>query len=401
VNLTHSYGFKNKIELRCLIFGEDSDLPIHNNDTLLLTGLNVVNKQNILYRLTLNPKPDLKTLKMDSFIYYFPLRYYPNISGLTHPFLPLKAKCSNTYILKRMNVAEFPNLLTTKNFTDFNSITTFSPHKNYNWFTTELIRFKTLNEKQVEGILYKPENFDVKRKYPVIFYYYQRDSDETNFYINVELSRGAINIPWFLSNGYLVCVPDIHYKIGYPGESAYISVTAAAKYLSQQPWVDSSRMGLQGHSYGGFETNYIVTRTNKFAAAVSAAGVSNLTNFYGSFSGTNSRALYFEKGQGRMGVAFVENPSLYINNSPIFSVKNVTTPILIIHNAADITVTWDQGFQWFTGLKRLGRKAWFLQYVGEGHTVLNEKNKLDYSTRVGEFFDFYLKKKDMPEWMKN
>ncbi len=131
-------------------------------------------------------------------------------------------------------------------------MTTLVPQKNYNWYTTEHVHWKLPDGKPSEGILYKPENFDPAKKYPLIFYYYERDADCLNFYLNPEPSNGRINIPWFVSNGYLVFVTDIYYRNGYPGRSALNSVESAAKYLSRYPWVDSRHMGIQGHSFGGF-----------------------------------------------------------------------------------------------------------------------------------------------------
>ncbi len=227
----------------------------------------------------------------------------------------------------------------------------------------------------------------------MIFFYYEKYSDALNDFIHPALSNGVMNIPWFVSNGYLVFVPDIYFSDGHPGRSALNSVVSAAQFLSRMPFVDSKHMGLQGHSFGGFETNYIVSRTTIFAAAAPSAGVSDLFSDYGHDYG------YYEGGQGRIGASLWERPDLYIENSSLFRADKVTTPILIMHNRRDGIVHFDQGLEWFNALSRLGKKVWMLSYDKEGHTIRDEKNELDYSVRLGQFFDHYLKGKPAPLWM--
>jgi dipeptidyl aminopeptidase/acylaminoacyl peptidase len=195
-------------------------------------------------------------------------------------------------------------------------------------------------------------------------------------------------------------VPDIHYKIGYPGKSAYNAVVSAAIYLSKFTWVDSSKMGIQGHSFGGFETCYIVTHTKKFTAACAASPMTNFVSAYGSVIASGiSRQKQYEYGRDRIGKNLWEGKKLYIENSPVLNAETVKTPLLIMANDQDGDVPWQQGIEFFTALRRLGKKAWMLQYQGQDHILLDEKAKLDYTIRLKQFFDHYLMGKAAPQWM--
>ncbi len=215
-------------------------------------------------------------------------------------------------------------------------------------------------------------------------------------------SPGDVNIPWFVSRGYLVFTPDIRYIIGQTGERVYNSVVSAAQYFSQTPWVDAAKMGINGHSFGGYETNYLVTHTSLFAAAATAAGPANFISHYGGIQGkiyrANSGQAMYETSQMRMSATLWQTPDLYIKNSPVFSIDKVTTPILIMHNKADDLVPWMQSVELFTGLRRLGKKAWMLQYDEGGHGI-HGKEAEDFTIRLTQFFDHYLKNAPPPRWM--
>ena len=310
----------------------------------------------------------------------------------------LKARDANMYVTRRMNAGEYPNLFVTQDFRDFSPLTELAPQKEFNWYVTELLRWPLPDGRMGEGILFKPENFDCEKKYPIIFHYYEKNAFNAHVFIHPELSEGAINIPSFVSNGYLVFVPDIEYKIGYPGESAYNSVVSAANYLAKMPWVDTRKMGLQGHSFGGFETNYIVSHSNLFVAAAPASAVSDLVTAYGELPKT----WFYERRQGRIGATLWDRPDLYIANSPVFKADKVKAAVLIEYGRRDDSVVpyW-QGLQWYNELKRLGRKVWMLGYEKEGHTIDEPKDQMDYSVRLAQFFDHFLKDAAAPKWMTN
>ncbi|HEX6427123.1 MAG TPA: prolyl oligopeptidase family serine peptidase [Niastella sp.] len=273
--------------------------------------------------------------------------------------------------------------------------------KDYNWLTAELVTWTMFDGKRSAGLLFKPEDFDAKKKYPIIFYFYEKNSDELYVYRPPAPSASTVNIPYFVSNGYLVFVPDIHYKNGEPGESAYNAVVSAAKYFTKKAWVDSSKMAIQGQSWGGYQVAYLITRTNIFAAAEAGAPVSNMTSAYGGIRwGTGlNRQFQYERSQSRIGYTLWQRPDLYIKNSPLFRAEKVNTPLLIMHNDADGAVPWYQGIEFFTALRRLGKKVWMLQYNGEDHNLVERKNRKDLSIRLSQYFDHFLKGAPAPRWL--
>ncbi|HMC87082.1 MAG TPA: prolyl oligopeptidase family serine peptidase, partial [Chitinophagaceae bacterium] len=245
------------------------------------------------------------------------------------------------------------------------------------------------------------ENFDPGKKYPIIFYYYERLSDRLNTCLQPGLSVGQLNILWYVSNGYLVFTPDIYYKIGEMGESALNYVESAARHLAKMLWVDSSRMGLQGLSYGGMETNYIVTHSHLFAAACSASGVADFISEYGVLDQFGrSLQSYFEIGQLRMGATLWQRPDLYIKNSAVFKADAMTTPLLLMHTAHDGLFAVANIKEFFIALRRLRKPVWMLLYCGDGdnHGVTGSSS-VDFTIRMQQFFDHYLKGAPMPRWM--
>jgi dipeptidyl aminopeptidase/acylaminoacyl peptidase len=256
-----------------------------------------------------------------------------------------------------------------------------------------------------QGILYRPENFDSTKKYPLIFDYYERRSDELHEFLLPDFCTARIDIPYFVSNGYLVFVPDIYYRQGHNGEGACNAVLSAARYLSQFPWVDSTRIGLQGHSFGGWETSYLITHATLFRAACEVAGVSDQVSGYDELQGnrgTSRQDLYEGNSQGASygyGVTPWTAPSLYMGNSPVFFADRVTTPLLIMHGDADHKVPFEQSVEWYLALHRAGKKVWFLQYQKEDHVLSRYADKLDFTVRMKQYFDYYLKGSPPPKWM--
>ncbi len=395
INLTNGYGRKNNIEFRIAL---ESKKVIENNETVILSGFNRQNKNDGFYKIKIGESrnPELLTSQP----YMFTGTSESDIFYLRTP--PVKAKNAEVYLVRRMSAEESPNYFWTTDLKTFNRITDVQPQRNYNWMTTELVSWKTYDGDYSQGILYKPENFDSTKKYPLIFYYYENMSEGLHGFLRPELTNGTLNIPYYVSNGYLIFTPDMHYKIGHPGQSVVNTIVSAAKYLSKLPYIDSKHMGLQGHSRGGWETNFLVTNTNLFAAAMSSSGFCNYTNLYngvkvGSRSGV-SRQVAFEKMYQRIGATLWEKPELYIENSPVFKADKVTTPVLMMSNMDDDDVPFEQGVQFFTALRRMGKRAWMLQYDGQEHMVF-DKSAEDLEIRMKQFFDHYLKDSACPRWM--
>jgi dienelactone hydrolase len=399
VCVTNYHGIKNSIQFKNIDFELKNDEHIVLPDRLLLTAFNTKTKENGFYSLSLKGTPALTRLIMSPHLYY---RWWanPDFPSFQEPILLLKARNSDKYIVSISSAKSLTNLFVTNNFKDFTPITNLAPEHEYNWFNTELVTWNLPDGNLNEGILFKPENFDSTKKYPIIFYYYEQSANALNGFINPSLSNGVMNIPWYVSNGYLVFVPDIHFKIGHTGQSACDAVVSAAQYLSKYPWVNKNKMGLQGHSHGSFETNYIVSHSSLFTAACSNSGATDIISKYGKKTDRNDRKQwYYETTQGRIGASLWENPELYIENSAIFKADKVTTPLLIMHNKKDGSVPFDQGAEWFNHLSYLGKKVWLISYDGETHTIAERKNQLDFTIRMQQFFDHYLKDKPAPIWM--
>lgn len=273
--------------------------------------------------------------------------------------------------------------------------------KEYNWLTAELFSWKAYNGKPALGLVYKPEDFDPKKKYPMICYFYERLSDGLYSYIPPSPTPSRLNISFYASRGYIVFVPDIVYGVGHPGRDAYDYVVSGARALVKKGIADSMRIGIQGQSWGGYQVAYLITATKLFAAAWAGAPVANMTSAYGGIrweSGLN-RQFQYEKSQSRIGATLWENPQLYIQSSPLFSLPKVSTPLVIMSNDADGAVPWYQGIELFTGLRRLGKPVWLLQYNGEAHNLVERKNRKDIQIREQQFFDWLLTGEKPAKWL--
>lgn len=276
-----------------------------------------------------------------------------------------------------------------------------SQQKNYNWGTAELVKWKAYNGKESEGIVYKPENFDPSKKYPMICYFYETLSDGLYNYLPPAPTPSRLNIPFFVSRGYVVFAPDIHYGTGHPGKDAYDYIVSGARALVKKGYVDSTRIGLQGQSWGGYQVAYLITVTNFFKAAWAGAPVVNMFSAYGGIrweSGLN-RQFQYEHGQSRIGATIWEKPQLYIDNSPLFKLPKVKTPLVIMANDADGAVPWYQGIEMFTAMRRLGKKVWMLTYNGEAHNLVERRNRKDIQIREQQFFDWQLKGEKPTRWL--
>ena len=316
----------------------------------------------------------------------------------------IKAENANMLFYRKGNFVEYPDLYQSnlalaapKKLTNANA-----QQKNYLWGTVSLVHWKGYQGKKLEGLLYKPENFDETKKYPMVVYFYERYADRLHDYKTPAPSASTINISEYVSNGYLVFVPDIVYAVGEPGESAYDCIVSGTKMLMKEPWVDAMRIGLQGQSWGGYQVAYLVTQTDKiYACGMAGAPVSNMTSAYGGirWGSGMSREFQYERSQSRLGKTLWDDRQLYIENSPLFYADDVETPLLMMHNDEDGAVPWYQGIEYFMALRRLNKPVWLLVYNGEDHNLKNRHNRKDLNVRMMQFFDHYLKDSPMPEWM--
>jgi len=271
----------------------------------------------------------------------------------------------------------------------------------FNWGTAELVRFKNVDGVPLKGILMKPENFDPQRKYPMIVYIYERLTQGLHSFRNPGPGT-SINPTFYVSNGYLVFMPDIVYTIGYPGQSALKCVLPGIQAVVDKGFVDEKAIGIQGHSWGGYQIAYMVTQTNRFRAAAPGALVSNMTSAYSGIRwGTGlPRQFQYEQSQSRIGGSLWEYPLRYLENSPVFRADRVETPLLMIHNDEDDAVPWYQGIEYYLALRRLGKEVYMFSYNGEKHGLRKRINQKDYTRRLQEFFDHFLKGAQTAAWME-
>jgi dipeptidyl aminopeptidase/acylaminoacyl peptidase len=326
--------------------------------------------------------------------------FSPNLFGAIQ-----KSRQSDRWIYTLENYRQSPDLYTSlsdRSMGPYTKLSNLNPQQEeYVWGTAELYKWTAFDGKPATGVVYKPENFDPKKKYPLILYFYETHTDALNQYIPPTPTGSRLNISFFVSRGYVVCSPDIHYAIGQPAQSAYNYIVSAAKSLAAKPWIDGKNMGIQGQSWGGIQVAQLVTMTNLFKAAWSGAPVANMTSAYGGIrweSGLN-RQFQYEKSQSRIGATLWERPDLYIKNSPLFHVPKIFTPMVIMANDADGAVPWYQGIELFTAMRRLNKSAWLLNYNGEAHNLRERKNQKDIPIREQQFFDWLLKGEKPARWL--
>jgi len=316
-----------------------------------------------------------------------------------------KAKNAEKVFFTRQTFRDFPDLMVADSpwtFANRKRITDANPQqKEYSWGNAERITYRSNDGDELSGILYTPDNVDYVKKHPMIVYFYERDSELLHSYRSPAPSASTINIPLFVSQGYIVLVPDIKYKSGYPGESAVGSILPATQEVLRRGFVDPKRVGIQGQSWGGYQVAYLVTETDMFAAGCAGAPVSNMLSAYGGIRGESGvvRQGQYEFGQSRIGESIWDAPLRYLENSPLIHADKVKTPLLIMSNDKDGAVPWQQGIEYFTALRRLDKRAWMLNYNGEAHNLVERRNRKDFSVRLSQFFDYYLKSGPLPVWM--
>jgi len=409
LNLTNGYGARHHVLMRLV----DETADYSGNEHVLLAGFNEFNKDNSFYKLSLSRAADPQLLTSGPYCYFYTGSQLPDHpESFSQGEQPVKVADADAWIVHREKADGYPNLFYTSDWKNFTPITDLQPQKDYNWLTSELVNYKQLDGTASQGVLYKPENFDPKHKYPVIFTYYEHTSSRLNEFMMPNYTADNINIPWFVNHGYLVFTPDIHYSVASSkggktvGESVLNSVEGAAKYLAKLPYVDGKHMGIQGHSFGGGETNFLATHSDLFAAACSASGtVSDQVSAYlGPYRRKGEepnfyRVQHSENGHEMIGATLWQRPDLYFRSSSVFNANHVTMPLLLMHNEHDNQTDWGQSFELFTALTRLGKPVWLLQYDNGLHSLVNVEDQKDFTIRLMQFFDHYLKGAPAPKWM--
>ncbi|MFW6139967.1 MAG: alpha/beta hydrolase family protein [Acidobacteriota bacterium] len=317
---------------------------------------------------------------------------------------PRKANNSDTLILNRMAFDEYPDIwISDMNFSNLQKVTQLGRQMEpYIWGKAELRDFKSSDGMPLKGILIKPENFDPDKKFPLMVYIYETLHTGLHYYRDPSPGT-SINMPYYVSNGYIIWMPDIEYHTGYPGRDALKCVLPGIQMLIREGYIDPDAIGIQGHSWGGYQISYMITQTNIFAAAEGGAPVSNMISAYNGIRWGSGmvRQFQYEHTQSRLGGSLWEYPLRYIENSPIFWVDKIQTPIMFMHNDEDGAVPWYQGIEFIMALRRLEKEAYMFNYNGAEHGLRKRVNQKDWTIRMQQFFDHYLKGAPMPDWMKS
>lgn len=387
VNMTKGIGRENSLQFTYLKLNKDINYLEQGSD-ILLRAFNDANKQSGFYRLSWNSGSSVSKIFMDDFDFR----------------TPIKAKNAEKIVWQKSSVNEYPDVwYSGSRYEDVVKISNVnSQQKNYNWATAELVKWTAFDGRKEEGLLYKPENFDPSKKYPMIVFFYRLNSDKLHVHYYPKPSRSTMNVLFYASHGYLVFIPNIRYEKGYPGKSAYNYVVSGTKAMIAKGFVDEQKVGIHGQSWGGYQATYIITKTDLFKAASVGAPVANMTSAYGGIRWLKgeSRMSQYENGQSRLGATIWENPELYFKNSPLFYADRIKTPLLIRHNDKDGAVPWSQSVEMFLALRRLDKPVWLLNYNGQGHNLKSKSPACkDYSKRMFQFYEHYLRGKPAPVWM--
>ena len=389
VNLTQGMGRAQHLEFRYVAMDREEGrggaaAVIDPAKPLLLHAEDAVTHDTGFYRLQIGSAPVKLTMAKED---------YSN---------PIKAKDAEVYVLTAQTYTQFPDLmLTDGSFAVMKKVSDANPQAAGLAFgSDEMVAFENVDGVKLQGILYKPENFDASKKYPMMVYLYEKLSQNINHFVDPK-PMDSINISYYVSNGYLVFTPDIVYTTGYPGQSALKCVLAGVNAVTAQGFVDEKNIGIQGHSWGGYQIAYMMTQTTRFKAAEDGAPVSDMISAYDGirWGPGRPRQFQYEQTQSRIGGTPWQYPLRFIENSPIYMVDKVQTPILIIHNDADDAVPWYQGIEFFLALRRLGKEAYMFTYNGEPHHLRRRPNQKDYAARMAAYFDYELKGAPEPEWM--
>lgn len=386
IPFTRGMGKEKNIRFN-LINLDTEEEGINLNNYQLLIGFDETTKESRVYRLLKGSKPEVVFEEPNHTIQ-----------------IRQVARFSKKILWSMMNFENYPDLFySSPSFSNYHRVSFTNPQQEkYKWGTVELTKWQIPGGDTLEGLVFKPEDFDPDKKYPTMVYFYERYSDLLHRYYSPRLSASIINPTHYVSNGYVVFIPDIVYRDGHPGMSAVECVVSGTQHLIEKGFVDEQKIGIQGQSWGGYQTAFIITQTNMFAAAMAGAPVSNMTSAYGGirWGSGYSRMFQYEESQSRIGKTLWEAPELYIENSPIFHIDKVETPLLIMHNDEDGAVPWYQGIELFVGMRRLNKPAWMLTYNGDKHNLRKWPNKIDLTIRMKQFFDHYLMEAPKPEWME-
>jgi dipeptidyl aminopeptidase/acylaminoacyl peptidase len=384
--ITNGYGRKNNVKFKILNLsstrGQKDGIDLKGD--ILLEYINLNNMNSGYYKV--NRGKDPVALLEGPYKYSFSRRLGQNF-----------------FVVKRESFSEAPDYWLTDR--DFKLIRRVSNLNNqladFKTGNTSIISWKDGSGSNQTGVLYTPQDYDSSKTYPTIVYFYETMSQDANYFYTPAPTTSTINPLMFVSRGYVIFMPDIRYEIGWPGRSCLNIVESGTRHLIDKGIADPSRIGLQGHSWGGYQVAYLITQTDIFTCACSETAVANMTSAYtGLRAGAGKpRMFMYESTQSRIGGSLWERQQNYILNSPIFFLDKVKTPLLSRHSDGDEAVPFSQGLELFLGLKRLGKEVWMFNYKGDGHNIKKREIAVDWTKRMDEYFDYYLMGAPKPKWM--
>jgi hypothetical protein len=406
MNITNGYGRKHNIIFSLMDGGNltSNGVPggaFIGGDTLLLNAFNHKTKFNGFYRKSLGRAGDPELLSMDACY----MKSVRSTGGVGGTMTPLKAANCNTWIVNRQTATEAPNYFITSDFRSYKPLTNLQPQKEYNWLTAELHSFKQLDGSISQGILYKPENFDSSKKYPVIISFYGELSSGLYLFPKpkyIDATEIYSNPAWMVSHGYLVFLPDINFIEGQWGPSTVNTVDGAANYLRQLTYVDGKHLGACGHSNSGRFGYYLLTHSHSFAAMSVGSGFCGADVLSGALSlGIGTGASNLETAEvNAFGTALGsiwQNKDKWIDHIAPLQADNATSPFLLFHNKKDGDDV-RLAIELFIAFRRLEKKVWWLQYENGSHRVRGNDAR-DFTIRFTQFFDHYLKEAPAASWM--
>ncbi|HKK93172.1 MAG TPA: prolyl oligopeptidase family serine peptidase, partial [Longimicrobiales bacterium] len=381
VNLTAGMGAEQEIEFRLLDLDPDEDL-VDTDDPMWLTGYGVWTKQDGFFRAE---DGDVETLVWDD------ARFGR----------PMKADDADVLMFTRETFETFPDWhLTNTDFDDPVQVTEANPqHDEYNW--GRRILFDYYNEEGVrkQGTLAIPHDWEEGEQRPMLVNYYEQNSQNLHSYPTPR-NQGSPNFAGYVSDGYLVMQPDIHFRIGASHSDMLESINLAIDVVEEMGYVDPDAIGLHGHSYSGQGNAYISTRSDRFAAIVAGAAATNMvSDFNALWGGSNNAHNYDTYGQGRFGVGLYEDMDLYVDQSAVHHAETMNTPLLLLHGEDDSTVRFMHAVEFYNGLRWLEKNVVLLAYPGEGHGLRQYENQKDFQIRTRQFFDHYLRGAPRAKWM--
>lgn len=384
INITQGIGNDQSIRFRLMQLDREAK-TLDTSKPLMLSAYGEWTKKSGYYQVSIGKKPKA-------------LRYEDKMIGGV-----IKAKKADKVMFTEQSFVDFPNYwVSDLSFKRPKQITDANPQQSeYKWGKRVLVDYTDKRGHKLQGTLALPADYEEGKKYPMVIYFYERMSQRHHQY-SMPTYDDRPHMSTYASNGYLVLMPDIIFDVGLPGSSALDDVTSATQAVIDLGYADPERIGLQGHSWGGYESSFIVTQTDMYACVITGAPLTNLISMYNvAYKRTgNLNGPILEWSQGRMGVSPSDNMELYRSQSPIHHAKNINTPFMILHGTADGAVDWVQGLEYYSTARRLGKEVILLSYPDEPHHLGKEANQKDFQVRMKQYFDHYLKDTEAPLWMK-